>query len=224
MQQISAKIRSEVGKGLSNLRKGGFLTAVLYGAKVESTPLSLSQKEFGKALASAGETSLVALKVEGGKTYNVLIHDVAKDSRTLEPIHADFYAVDMDRPIEAKIELVFIGESLAIKNDSGILVKVLHELEVKALPKDLPPELEVKLDFLAKIGDKIHVRDIKLPSGVTAEVSAEEVVALVEPPRAEAELEAAVKPEEAAPVEVKTEREIKAEAKEAKTEEQDAAE
>lgn len=215
MPEISAKQRTEVGKHLNPLRREGILPAVLYGPGVESMPLTVAKRDFEKVLREAGETSLVALKVAGGKSYNVLIHDVAKDPLTLEPIHADFYAVKMDRPIEAKVPLAFIGDSPAVENEGGILVRVLHELEVKALPKDLPHEIAVDAARLGKIGDKIHVRDLVLPAGVTALAPADEAVALVEPPRSEAELEELAKAEGVAPVaEVKTEREVKAETKE----------
>lgn len=216
MPEISAKHRIQTGKSVAALRREGILPAVLYGQGVDSTPLCVSWKEFEKVLGEAGETSLVTLRVEGGKIYNVLIHDVATDPLTLKPIHADFYAVRMDKPIEAKVPLNFIGESPATKNEGGILVKVLHELEVKALPKDLPHEIAVDISRLEKIDDKIYVRDILLPAGVSTAATGEEVAVLIEPPRSEAELEELVKPEETAPVaEVKTEREVKAEAKEA---------
>ena len=215
MPEISAKTRTDIGKNLNSLRNEGILPAVLYGPGVESMPLAVAKRHFQKVLQEAGETSLVAVKIEGGKTYNVLIHDVAKDPMTLEPIHADFYAVRMDKPIEAKVPLAFAGESPAVKNEGGILVKVLHELEVEALPKDLPHEISVDVSRLENIGDKIHVQDLALPAGVSTLSPADEVVALVEPPRSEAELEELTKAEEAAPVaEVKTEREAKAEAKE----------
>lgn len=220
MQQISAKHRQDLGRKVKTLRRHGFLPAVLYGEGVLSTPLLLLLREFEKALDGAGETSLVSLVVESDKTYNVLIHDVARDPISLQPIHADFYAVRMDRVLEAKVPLNFVGESPAVKNEGGILVKVLHELEIKALPKDLPHEITVDLSSLDKIDSKIHVRELKLPAGVSTHVPLEEVVALIEPPRSEAELEALTKAEEKAPVvEVKTEREVKAETKEPEPEE-----
>lgn len=217
MPEISAKMRSQLGKKSNSLRKEGILPAVLYGESVSSTSLSVSMKEFEKVLQEAGETSLVTLQVEGGKSYDVLIHDVAKDPLTLKPIHADFYAVRMDKPIEAKVSLNFVGESPAVKNEGGILVKVLYELEVKALPKDLPHAINVDLALLQKIGGTITVENLAMPIGVVVNVRPEEVVALVEPPREEAE--AAAPAEEIAPVEVKTEREVKAEEKAKEAEE-----
>ncbi len=214
MPEISAKQRTDIGKQLYALRKEGILPAVLYGPDVEAIPLAVPKRDFEKVLREAGETSLVTLKLENNKTYNVLIHDVAKDPLTLEPIHADFYAVRMDKPIAAKVPLAFVGESPAVKNESGILIKVLHELEVKALPKDLPHEITVDLARLQNIHGRIHVSDLVLPGGVSAHAPADEVIAIVEPPRSAAELEGITKTETAAPMaEVKTEREIKAEVK-----------
>lgn len=214
MPEISATSRTEFGRKTKALRNKGFLPAVLYGVGVPAMSLTVSAREFQKVLTAAGETSLVTVSVEG-KPYNVLIHDVAKDPMTLAPIHADFYAVRMDKPIEAKVPLAFSGESPAVKNDGGILVKVLHELAVKALPKDLPHEIIIDINRLEKFEDKIHIKDITLPAGVTAEGDADEVIALVEPPRSDAELEELTKAEAGgeAVAEVKTEREVKSEAK-----------
>lgn len=221
MIEVSAKMRLQAGKGLSALRRSGFLPAVLYGPDVEATSLAVGLADFEKVLGQAGETSLVALKVGDGKAYDVLIHDVAKDPRTLKPIHTDFYAVRLDKPIEAKVPLAFVGESPAVESEGGILVKVVHELEVKALPKDLPHQIQVDVSLLARIEDRIHVRDVILPRGVAAKADPGEVVALIEPPRSEAELEALEKPEEAAVVGIKTEREAKAEAEEVETVEEE---
>lgn len=218
MVELQAVKRTNIGKGLNSLRREGILPAVLYGENIASTPLAVPIREFEKVLKSAGETSLVALSIEGS-IYNVLIHDVAKDPLTLAPIHADFYAVRMDKPIQAKIPLSFTGESPAVKNEGGILVKIIRELEVRALPKDLPHEISIDVSTLGRIGDKIYVRDVSLPGGVTVHTPLAEVVALVEPPRSDAELEALAKVEATSPVaEVKTEREAKTETKEAATE------
>lgn len=214
MPEIFAQQRTELGKKTKTLRTEAVLPTVLYGEGIPSTPLSVPAKDFERVFREAGETSLVTLRVDSGKAYNVLIHDVAKDPLTLKPIHADFYAVRMDKPIAAKVPLAFVGESPAVENEGGILVKVLHELEIKALPQDLPHEIVVDLARLEHIENKIHVQDLVLPPGVATSVATDEVVALVEQPRSEAELGALLKAEVAAPaMEVKTEREAKAEAK-----------
>lgn len=212
MPEIRAEKRAIIGKKINALRREGFLPAVLYGQGMTSTPLKVPLREFEVVLKEVGETSLVTLWLDNGKSYEVLIYDVAKDSISSKPIHADFYAVRLDKPIEAKVPLEFIGESPAVKNEGGILVKVAHELEVKALPKDLPHGISVDLGLLQKIGDTVMVKDLSVPAGVVVHATLDGVVVLVEPPREEVELAPQVQ-EAAGPVEVKTEREVKIEEK-----------
>lgn len=224
MQELTAKPRNELGKKVAALRRAGFLPAVVYGEGVASEPVSVAMRDFDKVYREAGESSVVMLKVEGGKNLNVMIHDVAYDPLTSKPIHVDFYSVRMDKEIETKVPLIFVGESPAVKGESGILVKVMHEIEVKALPKDLPHEISVDTTPLDKIGARIYIKDVALPQGVKSLAEAQEVVALVAAPRSEEELKALET--EAAPVvaEVKTEREVKVEKKAAKEPEEKAEE
>ncbi len=221
--ELTAQTRSVLGKKVSSLRRGGFLPAVLYGETVETQSIAVPYKDFEKAYRSAGESSLVTLNVDG-KTYNVLIHDISHDALTGRPLHADFYAVRMDKAIRTTVLLVFIGESPAVKNDGGVLVKVMQELEVEALPKDLPQKLEADLSKLVMLEARMLVKDIKVPSGVKIIAEPEEIVAIVEPPRSEeelAQLEQASVGE--APVEVKTEAEVKREEKAKSGDEEDEA-
>ncbi len=222
MQELKAKTRTELGKSVKNLRKEGLLPAVVYGEGVPSQPIAVPFKEFEKAYKEAGESSLVKLDVDG-KPYNVLIHDISHDPIKGQPTHADFYAVRMDKVIRTKVELEFVGESPAVKNEAGILVKVMQELEIEALPQDLPPSIKVDISVLAALETRLLIQDLKLPKGVKPLAEADEIVALIETPRSEAELED-LKKSEGTPevVEVKTEAEIKAEEKAKKTAETEA--
>lgn len=208
MIELNVQTRAVVGKGTKALRKSGFLPAVLYGEAVQTQSLAVSRLDFEKAYRQAGESTLLALVLEG-KTHSVLIHDVAYDPLRGNPIHADFYAVRMDRVIRTAVPLQFIGDAPAVKNEEGVLVKVLYELEVEALPQNLPHELIVDIRALNAIGAKLFVKDIVLPEGVKIMVDQEDILALIEAPRAETEVVA----EETPVIEVKTEREIKQEEK-----------
>lgn len=170
------------------------MPAVLYGAGQSGVLLQIPGKDFEKVFREAGESSLVELEI-GEDRKNVLIHEVAFDPIKDKPIHVDFLQVRMDKPIRAKVQLVFEGESPAVKNLGGILVKVMHELEVAALPADLPHEIKVNLAKLLNLEDKFFAKDLKLPKGVKIITGTEEVLALVETPKSEAE----VKAEETAP-------------------------
>lgn len=211
MTELNAQSRTILGSHVKSLRKKGLLPGVVYGEGMQSQSITISFVDFERAFRQAGESTLVTLNVEG-KLYNVLIHDVAHHPTKGKPIHADFYAVRMDKAIRATVSLTFIGESSAVKNEGGILVKVMHEIEVEALPKDLPHGLDVDISSLSVFGTKALVKDIILPRGVEILADADEIVALVEAPRAAEELEQTSVGEV---VEVKTEQEEKRAAKEA---------
>ncbi|MBI3420810.1 MAG: 50S ribosomal protein L25 [Candidatus Sungbacteria bacterium] len=211
MNELNAHPRNEVGKRLHLLRKQGFLPAVVYGPGVLAEPVAVAYKEFADVLKEAGESTLVGLKL-GDKQYNVLIHDVAYDPLTDLPVHADFYAVRMDRAIRAHVPVVFVGESPAVKNFGGIMVKVIQELEVEALPQYLPHELNIDISTIDELGQHVSVKDIVVPSEVRVIADQSDVVGIIEAPRAEEELTALPQTPEV-PTEVKTEREAKEEAK-----------
>jgi len=215
MQELWAELRTQLGRQAKISRAAGLLPAVVYGDGVPSQAIAVSQKEFKKAYHAAGESTLVTLHV-AGVPYNVLIHDIARDPVSGNTLHADFYAVRMDKALRAPIPLEFIGESPAIKNEGGVLVKVRHELTVEALPRDLPHSLAVDLAALAAIGDKILLKDITAPRGVKILGPEDEVIAVVEAPRSDEELAALKESPVADIAEVKTEQEEKKAAVEAK--------
>lgn len=212
MQDLHAKTRKETGRKANALRKAGFLPAVVYGEGVASRSITVAHADFTRVLRSAGESTLVQLQVEE-KPYTVIIHDIAYDPLTSRPTHADFYAVRMDKALRVTVPIAFTGESDAVKNDGGVLVKVAHELEIEALPGDLPHMLLANLSKLSSFGDRILVKDIQPLKGVKILAPPDEVIAIVEAPRSEEELAALNEAPAAAAVEVKTEAEIKKETK-----------
>ena len=199
------------------------LPAVLYGRSLKgAVPLALTLREFMKVMKEGGESTLIDLEIEGQSKKNVLVHEVAFDPVKDVPIHVDLYEVDMTKPIRAHVPLVFTGESEVVKGGAGILVKVLHEVEVEALPKDLPHELGVDIGKLKAFNDHIVLRDVALPRGVKIHGDSEAMVVLVKPPRSEEELEALkAKPEEVSleSIEVVRKKEEKREETEASGEE-----
>ena len=187
MLQISAEKRQVTGKKVKELRKKGFLPAVVYGKGIETEPISVKENEFAKIWRAAGESSLIELRA-GDSARNVLIHEVALHPTEDTPLHVDFYQVKMDELLYAKVPFSFEGESPAVKNFGGVLVKVMYEVEVEALPADLPHELTVDISRLEKIGDKFEIKDLRAPSGVKIIAEAGEAIALAEAPRSEEEI------------------------------------
>ncbi len=196
--EIKSKKREIFGKKLKSLRKLGFIPAVIYGGSEGSTPLTLELKEFKKVLKNAGETTLVRLFIDADNATgankenfkNVLIHDSSRDPVTDEIKHVDFYEVKMDEKIITKVPLVFIGDSVAVIDLGGTLVKAMQEIQIRALPVDLPHQINVDISSLKAFDDSIILGDIKLPQNVELLENVTSSVASVEPPRSDAEIEA----------------------------------
>ena len=170
--------KREAGVKLDTLKHTGELPAVFYGMGKTSTAIAIPIIEFKKIWSKAGESSTVTLDVEGHKV-DTLIHEVQVHPVTDEPIHVDFLAIDINKKIKVNVSLEFIGVSNAVKGGLGSLVKVLHEVEIEALPKELPHNLSVDISKLETINDKVLVSDIALPAGVVMITDTEEVVASI---------------------------------------------
>lgn len=189
--ELNAQKREIIGSGLNNLRKSGYVPAVLYGKNQESIPLQITIKDFKKAFDSAGESTLVYVNVDG-QSYPTIIHDVSKDVTDDSILHIDFYKVRLDEKIKAKVTVNFQGESSAVKDLGGIFVRNINELEIEAFPQDLPHEIVVDISSLKSMGDRILIKDLKLDSKLKVIAEAEEILATVQEPMSEAELEKAL--------------------------------
>ncbi len=190
MQKLIAEKRDLKTKA-KNVRETGKIPAIFYGRKTESTPISVSQGDFLKVWKEAGESGIVNLSYDG-KDVSVLIYDVVFDPVKDTPTHVDFYVVEADRAVEVPVEIEFVGEAPVQKEEGVSVVKVLHEIEISGLPKDLPQTLSVDLSALKTKEDQIFAKDIVLPTGITLITSPEEVVAAVSVAKAEEETPAEV--------------------------------
>jgi large subunit ribosomal protein L25 len=161
----------------SKIRASGRIPAVMYGPKEPSTPISIQAAEFTKLFKVAGESSVI--EIEGvGETKEALVHDIDADPVTGTVRHVDFYVIEKGKSIEVDVPFEFIGESPAVKELGGVLVKVLHELKIEVLPKNLPHSISVDISSLVNFESQIHVRDLVVPAGVTVLTGGDEVVAL----------------------------------------------
>ncbi len=189
MLSLKAKIRKIQGKKVKSLRKKGILPAVLYGPKIKTENIEVNLKEFEKVFAEAGESTLISFEVDKNK-YSVLIHEVKYNALTSEPIHADFYQPSLTEEIEVKVPIILEGEAMAVRTLGGTLIKGISEIEVKALPQNLPKEIKVNVERLESFEDNILVKDLKLSKDVKISRDPEEIVAHVAPPeKVEEELE-----------------------------------
>lgn len=185
---LKAEKREVLGRKVKKLRREGILPANVYGKKVKSQALQLPLTEFKKVFAEVGETGLVDLKTNG-EARPVLIHNVQVDPVTDEPLHADFLQVDLKEKVAATVPLEFAGESPAEKREEGIVVHQMNEIEVEALPMDLPDHVTVDVSGLEKVDDAIHVKDLSIDrTKVEVKEDPERIVVNVAPPTKEEEV------------------------------------
>lgn len=183
--ELTAQKREIFGKKVKSLRSQGLIPAELYGHGFPNFHLSVDSKEFAKVFRDAGESAIIQLNiVDDSALVNVLIHDIQRGSLTDEITHIDFYQVRMDEKITAQIPVRLIGEAPAVK-DGGILIRAMQEMEVEALPAELPHDIPIDISGLEKIGSSLYVRDIQPIKGVKFLVDPETVVATVKEPAKE---------------------------------------
>ncbi len=217
MLTLSAKIRNKDEK-IKLPKKENILAGVLYGPEIKNITVILDLKEFKKIYSQAGESSLLSLEEKSSEDtkktskFSVLVHDIQFDPISGEPKHVDFYQPVLTKEVEVSVPIVFEGESSAVKDLAGTLVKEIQELRVKALPKDLPHEIRVNINSLKNFYDKILIKDLSLPDTVKIQKKLDEILATVVPP-------AKVEEELAKPIEEKVEEVEKVEKKEKKEEE-----
>ncbi|MBI5621996.1 50S ribosomal protein L25 [Candidatus Falkowbacteria bacterium] len=182
---LKAVKREELGKQVATLRQSGFIPAVLYGKKTDNANLMVQDVEFGKILAAAGESTLIDLQVGAAAPVKALIYDVQYGTLQHNIIHIDFYQVRMDEKITATVHVRFVGSAPAVKEQGGVLITGLAEIDIKCFPADLPHELTVDLSGLKNFSDKIVVRDLPVGDKVEVLASADTMVAMVTAPREE---------------------------------------
>jgi large subunit ribosomal protein L25 len=160
------------------LRAEGFIPAVYYGAGIPSTAIAVNEIEFMKAYRETGDTGTISIKTDK-ESVLTLVHQIQKDPVKGTPLHIDFLVIDMKKPIEVAIPIEFTGTAEAEKVGLGVIVKVLHEIEVRALPENLPHKIVVDVTPLATLESTIIAGDITLPKGVELVTDVSEVIASV---------------------------------------------
>jgi len=170
--KLRAEPRTSVGRSaVRKLKARGIIPAIIYGGKDKPQPLQVTARDIDALMSHAsGENVLVELEIAGEKsTRTALVQEVQHSPVSGDIRHVDFHAISMDETIQAEIPLEPVGIANGVKNFGGLLEQSLRALTIECLPRDLPDRITVDISAL-NIGDSIHVRDIRLPSGVTAKV------------------------------------------------------
>lgn len=178
--ELTAQPRTIVGKEVKKLRREGIIPAVLYGPGIEGIhAISLASKEIERAYTQLGRSALVTLSVEGGATRSVLIHQVQYDYHHRHLTHVDFFAPNMSVKLTVSVQIVLTGEAPAVKLEDGILVQSATEIQVAALPDNVPAVIAVDVTGLTEIHAQITTGDLVLPEGVSLVTPPDEVVVTV---------------------------------------------
>ncbi len=176
--KLEVEKRTIVGKKVKKLRNEGILPANIYGKEIKSLAVQVKQDVFDAIFKEVGETGLVDVSVEG-EIRPSLIHNVQRDYLTQLPIHADFFQVNLKEKVKTMVPLIVVGEPKAVTEKIGILLQPASEVEVEALPADLPENIEVHVENLEAVDQQITVADLKAPNGVTVLTDPSQVVAKI---------------------------------------------
>jgi large subunit ribosomal protein L25 len=176
---LHAEPRKRTGSGsLKQMRREGWLPCVVYGRGVENHNVKINARNFATLLKeSASDNILVNLQIGDEATILAFLQALQHDPLTGSVLHVDFRAVDENTEINAHLPVELVGESVGV-HAGGVLEQILHTLEIRCLPKDLPEMLTGDISGL-DIGDFLHVGDVPLPDGVEAVPAADIVVAQV---------------------------------------------
>lgn len=173
----------------NQLRRDGKIPAVVYGKHFDSLAIAVDRIDFEKMFKEAGTSNLIDVTA-GDKKFKVLVHDTQIDPISGDIIHIDLLKVNMKEKIHAEIPLEFVGDSNAVINLEGSLITPVDSIEVECLPGDLMSEITVDISVLDDFEKNIKVSDLKLPEAIEVLSDLEEIIAFVQEPRSEAEIEA----------------------------------
>ncbi len=182
--ELKTQTRTVFGKRTKQLRREGLLPGEVFGHGTENEHVSVSAKDFKKVFAEAGETTVIHLVNEKNEKVPAIISDVAYDHLKDEVLAVDFHRIRLDEKLEAKVPVAFVGSAPAEKKGL-VLVRVTSEIEVEALPNDIPHHFEVDLGGLDEAGQGIYVKDLKVSSKVKIKTPGEMAIVTVTEPKKE---------------------------------------
>lgn len=183
---LNAEKRTVFGRKVKVLRRAATLPANIYGKKVKSVAIQVGMKEFKQTFEKSGETTIINLRLGKEKSSrHVLATNLQKDPVTDTPIHVDFHQVDITQKVKVAVPITIQGQSPAVKEKGAVLIRLLAELEVEALPQDLPDGIEVDISGLVEFDQSILVKDLKLDKKLTVLADQQEAVVMVQQPKEE---------------------------------------
>lgn len=190
MQKLTLKAnkRTVLGSKVKQLRRQGVIPANLFGKTIDSQAIQVGSVDFNRAYKEAGETSLIWINVEGeDKERPTLVTGVALNPVTGDTLHIDFHQVNLKEKVTANVPVEITGESELVNTNVAVLSQSLNEIEVEALPTDIPESIVFDISALKEIGDQLKVSDAKVSSEVEIKTDPEQMVVSLQEPQKEEE-------------------------------------
>lgn len=186
---LDVEIRDVIGKKVKTLRQEGLLPATVYGKGFDPISVQLNERTFFQVYRKVGRTSLVDLHIPGQAKQAAFIHDVQRHPVSRSIIHADFRVVNLKERMYSAVPITLIGESPVVERNDAILNQSLQELEVYALPDNIPAHIEVDVSVLDSLDKSIYVSDIPTHPDYEIISEAETLVVTLTQTRMQAALE-----------------------------------
>lgn len=185
---LKAKLRDDLSKGMTNeLRKTGYIPAVVYGKGKETKTVSVDNIELLKTVRDEGRNAIISLDIENSEPVEVMLHEYQTDPVRGDVIHVDFYVIDMTEEMDVEVAFRLEGEPAGV-GAGGILQQPFYELQIRAKPRDIPEEIVLDVSEL-EIGDTLTIADLPKSDAYEFIDEPDTTVAVVLAPEAEEEEE-----------------------------------
>jgi len=183
---LNANKRTVLGSKVKKLRRTGVVPANLFGKTIESQAIQINAVDFNRVYKEAGETSLIWVKVDGEeKERPTLVTSVHFNPITGDKLHVDFHQVNLKEKVTANVPVEIIGESELVTSNEAVLSQSLNEIEIEALPTDIPESITFDISSLKAIGDHLLVSDAKVSAEVEIKTDPEQMVVSLQEPMKE---------------------------------------
>lgn len=205
-EKVTLKIeKREKGVGMTNkqLRRAGYIPAVINSKGEDSISIKIKKDELIKNISKHGRNYLFTLDMDGEDDYAIMIKDIQYSPVRREVLHVDFQHVSLDTEIRINLAVRILGRE-AIEHKRLLIMQQLDEIPVRGLPQDIPESVEVDVTEL-ELGDKVSVEDLVLPEGITAEIEGDTLVLTIREPKMAEEVEEGDEEAEVAAAEEKEE-------------------
>ncbi len=164
--KLQVQKRTVLGKAVKQLRRQGVIPANLTGRHSEPTAIQVDRTALERFMKDNGRTTLIKMAIPGTAEQTAMIAHVQREPVSGKIQHVDFMQIEMNQPMKVRVPIHVEGESPAVKSGDGILLHLRNDIEVEALPADLPESLTIDVSGLEKVDDAVYLRDLKLPPRV----------------------------------------------------------